>query len=201
LRKVILSNRRFCIFGCIIFLIVSLNFNHQVIVRKTVIVNNNLSVRANNILKLFRRNYIVIKQDKVVEDVINVAPVIKPKSNNKILIMTITGYDLSYRSTQKSRGSEGFGLTATGYNLKDQTRVSARTIATDNSIVPLGSKVKLTFLDPKYQNYSGIYTSRDTGNGVKGLHIDLFLGDMGNQSSKVALTFGRTKCELEIIKE
>ena len=36
--------------------------------------------------------------------------------------------------------------------------------------------------------YNGIYISSDTGSGIKGNHIDLYVGD--NNSTKEALNFG-----------
>jgi len=113
---------------------------------------------------------------------------------------TITAYDLSFQSTQKSRGSKDYGITSSGYSLKGHTLTSARVIATDPKIIPTGSKVRLTFLDAKYLKYNGIYISRDQGEGIKNYHVDLFIGDYVG-SNKNARDFGVTQCELEIIKE
>jgi len=202
LRRIILSNRRFCIFGCIIFLIVSLNFNHHQVVKKTVIVNNNLSVRANNILKEFRGKYIVIKQNKVeVKEVVSVAPIpiVKQRKNNKGAIFTVSAYTINFESTGKSRGNSGYGITSTGYDLKGKSLVSAKVIAVDPNQIPIGSLVKLTFLDEKYKKYDDNYRALDKGGLIKGRRIDLFFGD--SNSDKNAINFGKTQCYIEIIKE
>jgi len=150
--------------------------------------NNYLGSDANvNILKEFRKHYIVIKTEEIMPD------------ENAFLV---SAYDLSYQSTQKSRGTKGYGITSSGFDLRGHTLRSARTIATDLSIIPLGSKVRLTFKDSKYKRYDGIYTSRDIGGKIIGRHIDLFVGDFGNRKpSKLATQFGNTECEAEIIKE
>ena len=201
MRRIILSNRRFCIFGCIIFLVVSLNLNHHQIVKKTVIVNNNLSNHENNILKLFRGEYIVIIQDKVeaTEEIVDVTPIVKPKQNGSIY--TVSGYDLSVRSTGKSRGNSGYGVTASGYSLKGKTLASSRVVAVDPNLIPIGSKIKITFIDEKYKKYNNVYYALDKGGLIKGKKLDLFLGDFGNQSSESAKEFGLAKAYIEIIKE
>ena len=150
-------------------------------------VNNYLGSDANvNILKEFRKHYIVIKTEEIV-----------PDEN----VFLVSAYDLSYQSTQKSRGTKGYGITSSGFDLRGHTLSSARTIATDLSIIPLGSKVRLIFKDSKYKRYDGIYTSRDIGGKIKNYKIDLFIGDFGQiKSNKFTRDFGVTICIAEIIK-
>ena len=63
--------------------------------------------------------------------------------------------------------SEGWGtMTATGSHA-----VSGRTIAVDPSVIPLGSRVVIN---------GHVYVAEDTGGGVKGNHVDIF---MDNHSS------------------
>ena len=113
---------------------------------------------------------------------------------------TVTAYDLSMDSCGKSRGSVGFGITSSGFNLIGHTLSSARVISVDPSEIPIGSLVKIVFLDKKYQKYNATYKALDNGGSIKGKKIDLFIGDAVN-SSNVAKEFGVTKCEIEIIKE
>jgi len=151
-------------------------------------INNYLGSDANvNILKEFRKHYIVIKTEEIV-----------PDEN----VFLVSAYDLSYQSTQKSRGTKGYGITSSGFDLRGHTLTSARVIATDPSIIPIGSKVRLIFKDSKYKKYDGIYTSRDIGGKIKNYKIDLFIGDFGQiKSNKFTRDFGVTICIAEIIKE
>ena len=151
-------------------------------------INNYLGSDANvNILKELRKHYIVIKTEEIM-----------PKEE----IFLVSAYDLSYQSTQKSRGTKGYGITSSGFDLRGHTLRSARTIATDPSIIPTHSKVRLIFKDENYKQFDGIYISRDVGGKIIGLHIDLFVGDFKNRKpSKLATQFGNTECEVEIIKE
>lgn len=116
-------------------------------------------------------------------------------------VFRVTAYDLSYDSCQKSIGHPGYGVTRSGYNLSGMTREEAMTIAVDPRIIPLGTKVRLTFKDNKYSVYNGVYTARDTGGGVKGSHIDLFMGDFEQASSHSKVeAFGVRKATVEILK-
>jgi len=139
------------------------------------------------VLKQMRKQYIVkVKPEKVIA-----------KQEN---LFIVSAYDLSFNSCGKSRGSKGYGITASGYDLRGHTLASAKTISTDPNIIPLESKVRLTFKEGKYKKYDGIYISRDQGEGIKNYHVDLFIGDYVG-SNKNARDFGVTQCELEIIKE
>jgi len=113
----------------------------------------------------------------------------------------VSAYDLSYQSTNKSRSNKKYGITSSGFSLRGHTLQSARTIATDPSVIPIGSKVRLKFKDAEYKRFDGIYTSRDVGGRIFGKHIDLFVGDFGSyKPSKLATKFGNVICEVEIIK-
>jgi len=139
-----------------------------------------------NVLKEIRKQYIVVKTDE------------KPEP----MEFTVTGYDLSFNSCQKSRGSKGYGITASGFDLRGHTIYSARVISVDPSIIPLGSKVRLTFKEDKYKKYDNIYVSRDTGGAITGMRIDLFVGDFkSSQASKFAKDFGATQAYIEIIND
>jgi len=114
----------------------------------------------------------------------------------------ITAYDLSVSSCGKPIGHPNYGKTATGYSLAGQSWHSARTISVDPRVIPLGSKVQIKFLDPRHHKYNGVYTARDTGGGVNGYHVDLFIGDFGedDSSSEIAYAFGKTKAEIVILE-
>lgn len=98
----------------------------------------------------------------------------------------VTAYDLSIQSCSKPRTAKGFGITRSGYKLTGKDLRTASTISTDPKVIPLGTYVYLYFgID---SIYNGIYISSDTGNGIRGNHIDLYIGD--NNSTKQALNFG-----------
>jgi len=111
---------------------------------------------------------------------------------NPRLNFIATGYDLSVRCCGKSISHPSYGLTASGFSLAGKRWQDAMTIAADPKLLPLGTKVQLTFKDPYHQKYNGIYIVRDTGGMVKGKAIDVFVGDFGqNEVSEEAVRFGR----------
>jgi 3D (Asp-Asp-Asp) domain-containing protein len=72
----------------------------------------------------------------------------------------ISAYDLSVQSCGKSKTSRSYGITASGYSLKNQSRASAMTIAADLRRFKMGTKVYLKFCNSRVQKYNGIYTVR-----------------------------------------
>lgn len=98
-----------------------------------------------------------------------------------------TAYDLSPASCGKSRDHWAYGITASGYNLKGHTWDSARTVAADLSVLPLGTQLHIKFPVP-YEHMDGIYTVRDTGGSVRGNHVDVFFGEDAHAE---AIQFGR----------
>lgn len=108
----------------------------------------------------------------------------------------VTAYDLSEASCGKAPGQRGYGVTATGFNLSGHTLESARAIAVDPRIIPLGSRVKIKFTDNDMQKYNGIYTAVDTGSAIKGNRIDIFAGD---GARNVAMHIGRRAAKLELV--
>jgi 3D (Asp-Asp-Asp) domain-containing protein len=109
--------------------------------------------------------------------------------------MYVTAYDLSPQSCGKDPDHPGYGITATGVDLSGHTLESARAIAVDPNVIPLGSKVKIKFKDEDMAQYNGIYTAVDTGGAIKGNTIDLFAGEdaydlcmsIGNRRAKVQI--------------
>ncbi len=115
---------------------------------------------------------------------------------------TVTCYDLSVQSCGKPVGSKGYGLTASGISLKGHTWETARAIAVDPKVIPLGSKVELIFTDEDYHQYSGIYTAIDTGGAIKGKKIDFFLGDFNqNKTHQDVWDFGKTKAVARVLEQ
>lgn len=114
---------------------------------------------------------------------------------------TVTCYDLSVQSCGKEVGSKGYGMTASGVSLVGHTWKTARAIAVDPKVIPLGSKVRLTFTEEGYSKYNGIYNAVDTGGAVKGNKIDFFWGDFKqNEPHKSLWDFGKTKAIVEVIE-
>jgi len=175
--------RKFSILLSALILISSTNTtNHEYkYIERPNHINNYLGSDA-NVLKELRKQYIVV--DK------------KPEPMEFI----VTAYDLSFNSCQKSRGTEGYGITSSGYDLRGHTLASARVISVDPNIIPLGSKVRLTFKEDKYKRYNSIYVAYDTGGKIIGKRLDLFVGD-NIWSSKKIKDFGVTQACVEIIKD
>ena len=104
----------------------------------------------------------------------------------------ITAYDNSVESQGK-----WVDQTATGFNLKGHSLESAKCIAVDPTIIPLGSKVQLIF-DDEYKHLNGVYIARDTGGAIKGKRIDLFMGD--GVDKKIVNDFGKRKVKVKILE-
>ena len=98
-----------------------------------------------------------------------------------------TAYDLSPASCGKYKGHPQYGITASGYSLSGHTWASARTVSADTSVLPLGTKIRISFPAP-YGHMDGVYTVRDTGGGVRGNHLDIFFGE---EAHAEAIRFGR----------
>ena len=115
---------------------------------------------------------------------------------------TVTCYDLSVQSCGKEVGSKGYGMTASGISLKGHTWETARAIAVDPKVIPLGSKVELIFTNEKYSKYNGIYHCIDTGGAIKGKRIDFFLGDFNqNKTHQDVWDFGKTKAVVRVLEQ
>ena len=118
----------------------------------------------------------------------------KPKENIEEIqqqLFTVTAYDNSIESQ-----GPYVGQTATGYRLDGHTRESAKCIAVDPRVIPLGSTVEVIFEQP-YENFSGEYIARDTGGAIKGNKIDLFMGD-GVDKTEVQ-SFGVRKALVRVL--
>ena len=116
---------------------------------------------------------------------------------NRGAIFEITAYDLSVESCGKSPGHPSYGITASGESLAGHSLESARAIAVDPSVIPLGASVRIHFIDENMQCYDGIYRAVDTGGAVRGNHIDLFAGE---NAGHIARQIGRRRAHVEIVR-
>ncbi|WAH35724.1 3D domain-containing protein [Alicyclobacillus dauci] len=93
----------------------------------------------------------------------------------------LTAYNLDKRSTGKSPGDPGFGITATGTLAE-----TGRTVAVDPRIVPYGS---LLYIDG-----IGWRVAEDTGGAIRGHHIDVLV-----DSRQKAMVFGvKRDCQVKV---
>lgn len=106
-------------------------------------------------------------------------------------------YDLSVASCGKKKNHPLYGVTANGFNLKGLNWEEARTIAVDRNIIPLGSTVKIKFIDDKFSFLDGEYTARDVGGAIKGYKIDLYFGE---DAYKECMNLGITEAYVQIIE-
>lgn len=104
------------------------------------------------------------------------------KASSNAMTFRATAY-----SSQEPLEMGGGVTTASG------TRVTeGRTIAVDPSVIPLGSKVRITC--PDYPSVNGVYTAEDTGGAIKGNIIDIYIHDLAEVNS-----FGRRTIQVEIL--
>lgn len=103
-------------------------------------------------------------------------------------------------SSEKPLWHPAYGITKSGFDLKNLTRENAMSIAVDPRVIPMGSRVLLNFVDEDYKKYNGIYTARDVGGAIKGNKIDLFMGDFRTMhANPKTLDFGRVKAKVIVL--
>ncbi|WP_234121521.1 C39 family peptidase [Clostridium hydrogenum] len=123
--------------------------------------------------------------------------------------MKLEQYELTVYGGHKDAMEGLSGITADGTNVNGYLDFSPRIIATDTSVIPLGSKVYIKFpesirhektADGKDFDMNGIYTARDTGGAFHGgvKHVDLFMG-YGSYAEQMIKKIG--KCEVAIMKK
>ena len=83
-----------------------------------------------------------------------------------------------------------------GKSLAGHSLESARAIAVDPNVIPLGSKVQINFEDESMRQFDGVYTAVDTGGGVNGNHIDIFAGE---GAGDLARQIGRRTARVQIL--
>lgn len=122
-----------------------------------------------------------------------------PNSFN-IGVFDATAYDLSIESCGKAPDHPQYGDTASGFSLIGFSREEAMSVAVDDSIIPLGTKLYIKFTG-EYESFTGVYTARDTGSAIKGRKIDIFMGDFNSTvASQVTKNFGHQAIEVSIVK-
>lgn len=103
-----------------------------------------------------------------------------------VVTMNASAYDLSFASTGKNPGDRGYGITASG------TQVRPGVVSVDPRVIPLGTRLYIESLDGS-ADY-GHAVAEDTGGAIKGNKIDLFFS-----SRSGALNFGRRNVKVHIL--
>jgi 3D (Asp-Asp-Asp) domain-containing protein len=106
----------------------------------------------------------------------------------KAIKMVATAYEAGPRSTGKSPGDKGYGITASG------ARAKRGTVAVDPRVIPLGTKLYVKSLTPGVPDY-GFAIAQDTGGAIKGNKIDLFMDTVWE-----CLQFGRRPVMVYILQ-
>lgn len=119
------------------------------------------------------------------------------RSRERSFPVTITAYNLDVESCGKTSDHPAYGYTASGKDLSGHSLHSARAIAVDPSVMPMGSKVRIRFKNSAWKHLNGIYTAVDTGGAINGNRIDLFFGE--NSSRDEMMAFGVQEAVAEIL--
>lgn len=110
--------------------------------------------------------------------------------------MKATAYDLSVESCGKRPEHPQYGITSSG------TKATAgRTIAVDPRVVPLGSRVHISF-PQEYSHLDGVYIAEDTGRLIQGDEIDIFFGEDkqgGREIYESAMKFGVRYVDVKVL--
>jgi 3D (Asp-Asp-Asp) domain-containing protein len=98
-------------------------------------------------------------------------------------------------SSQEKQSSTSFEGWATAHAQKGATADGGKSrvgvVAADPSVLPLGSRIRVTGAG----EYSGVYLVRDTGPAVKGRQIDIYM-----PTDREARQFGRRRVTIEILE-
>jgi len=90
--------------------------------------------------------------------------------------------ELAFTATAYCTGK----ITATG------TSPNEKTVAADPAVLPMGSRIRLSGLDKRYNR---IYTVGDTGSSIRGRRIDLYMRDC-----REAVSFGRRSAMVAVLR-
>jgi 3D (Asp-Asp-Asp) domain-containing protein len=86
-------------------------------------------------------------------------------------------------------------FTATAYCTGTRTATGTvpteSTVAADPSVLRLGSRIRITGLD---ERYNGVYVVEDTGPKVRGRHVDLYV-----PNCRDAVRFGRRRADVAVV--
>lgn len=121
------------------------------------------------------------------------------KNNQKEIIVNIEDFDASFNSDNsdqtnaKSSGkASGTGFVATAYCLQGKTATGGSVrrgiVAADPKILPLGTRITMNA-----GAYSGSYVVADTGGGIKGKRLDVWVS-----SCSEAKRFGRKSVSVNV---
>ena len=107
------------------------------------------------------------------------------------LMLTVSPTGLQARTRAKT-----LRCTATAYSVRGETRDGdttkrRRTAAADPSVIPLGSRVRVSGAG----RYSGVYEVTDTGRKINGNAIDIFIPE-----EAAAKKFGKKPVTVTILK-
>lgn len=112
----------------------------------------------------------------------------------KSYLVEATAYCPCFSCCGKHEGDDGYGITASGYNVFSCEK---NIIAADTDVLSFGTEVKLYRTLPSGdEEFIGTYTVEDQGGGIKGERIDIFYF-----SHEEALNFGRNQLRLEVVSQ
>jgi 3D (Asp-Asp-Asp) domain-containing protein len=80
----------------------------------------------------------------------------------------------------------------TGKVTASGTRPTEQTVAADPSVLPMGSRIRLSGLEKRYNR---VYVVSDTGSSIRGRRIDLYM-----QDCREAVAFGRREARVSILR-
>lgn len=103
-------------------------------------------------------------------------------------VFNVTLYTTCPRECSKDKEHRFFGITYSGVRA-----VPYRTIAVDPKVIPLGS-----ILVDAETGY--VFIAEDTGNKVKGKHVDLFVGQATETNKKLLNDWGQRKRQFFVIE-
>lgn len=107
-------------------------------------------------------------------------------------VYEVTAYDLSIQCCGKSYSYPTKGITKSGYNLNNKSRIEAMTVGSTK--FPMGTKIYIEFPE-SHKQYNGEYYVRDTGNFKENV-LDLYIGDFGEKVGQETINFGRVKAKV-----
>lgn len=96
--------------------------------------------------------------------------------------------------TAPAQGAASFIATAycTGTVTASGVRPAPRTVAADTDVLPMGSRIRISGADGRYD---GVYTVTDTGASIRGRRIDLYM-----RNCDEAIKFGRRPVQVRLLR-
>lgn len=119
-----------------------------------------------------------------INEVINIGTkkqTINGHNYKKSIVMNASAYTAGAESTGKNLGDAGYGITATGVQVKPGI------VAVDPTVIPLGTKL--------YVEGYGEALAADTGGSIKGNKIDLYYENLND-----AIQFGRRNVTVYVLE-